>query len=282
MIAAVGDTVCLTAGEYNLGGDGQIYVGAFAAAITINFLHALFPPIALAAGLAVALIASCMMQAVCVALKVRRGISAILSTYIASAAVIPIVDSLITFRFRASGNLLATDYISCPAPRILPPSPLSLLSLIAPVLCVLVGVYMQKTEGGKRLDIVGVSNDFAYYAGINASSVSSGALLFSSAMHGAAGFVMVAGTYRCCMQGMCSGTGWSALTVALIALHSGAKSKAAIHVIGASLLLSCVMALSSSFTLTHFVPFDVNGLGLGCAIALIAIAAAKKDRQEGI
>lgn len=287
MIAALGDAVCLTAGEYNLGGDGQIYAAAFACAITITSCGGLLPPIALMAGLAAAIFASVILSLLSVVLKVCRGVNVLLSTYIASCAVTPIIDSLIAFRFRAEGNLLATSLISgdVSPPRIMMPSNLTSLSLAAPILCILVAVYLQKSETGKKLFITGVSNEVALYAGIKVSSLSSYALIFAAMMHGAAGFIMAAGTYRCCVQGFQNGIGWSALTAALMARHSTSsrenKLSAAFYadsIIFSSLLLSALITGASMLTLTHFVLFDASALIQGTAIALIAMAPSRSKR----
>lgn len=284
MTASLGDVVCLTAGEYNLGGDGQIYAGAFACAIAINACRALPPAVMLCAGMAAALATGFALAAVSAALNVWRSVNVLISTYIAAAAITPFIDALVATTFRGKGNLLATAFIpdEAAAPRILMPSQFSLLSLTAPLLCIIASVYLNKSAMGKKIRLAGASNDFADYSGIRAKVLSSGAVVFAVLMHSVAGFIMVVGTHHACLQGFQSGIGWSAFTVALIARRSavGFHKSGALMVIFAALLLSLLTTLASKFTLTHFVGFDASLLIQGMAIALIAsVGEVSADRR---
>lgn len=271
MFAALGDTVALMAGEYNLGGDGQIYAGAFTAAIVLNATRALPATLSLSLSLLCAAAAVCIMASLCILLKAYHGVSILLTTYIVSSAAIPVLDALISGRCRGEGYLLATPFIrgEVSSMRIMPPSSLSIASLFAPVLCVMAWQYLKRSEAGKRLLIVGTSNRFADYAGLKSLATSSFAVLFAFAMHAAAGFVMVVGTHRACIAGFQSGVGWSALTVSLLARRS------VIGIIPCALLFSAVITFSQRFMLMHVVGFDASGLIQGLSIALIAILTAK-------
>lgn len=274
MFAAAGDALALTAGEYNLGGDGQIYASAFIAAITLNAAKSLPPFIALLAALIAAVICAGGMALVSAGMKVYRGVDILISTYLLSSALTPIIDSLVAGRFRGKGNLLATSFIDTAfsSPRIMMPSPLTLASLTAPLLCIAVSFVLSRGEIGKRIAIAGVSNDFADYAGLKSIKVSSMAIVFAAAMHAVAGYVMVIGTYRSCISGFQNGVGWSAFTASLIA------RRRVIKVIPACLILSIVITLSSRYTLTHLIGFDVASLIQGITIAIIAVEDARRRK----
>lgn len=273
MYAGLGDAVLLASGEVNLGGDGQVYASSLAIALTLT--AALHPALSSLLAILFGMCIACAIAFICILMRSLK-VNILLSTYLTSAAITPIVDYLITQKYRAEGNLAATAFIpnGAASPRILPPSTLSLIALAAPVLCLIAWQYLKKSECGKALYITGISNTFAQYSGLSPSRVVSSALVFCCAMHSIAAFSLVTGTHRTCLAGMQTGLGWSALTVALLARGS------AVMVVFYSLLLSIVMTMCKSIALTHLIPFDVNALVSGIAIGGAAISSAIKRRQQ--
>ena len=223
LIAGLGIAVAFRSGLYNLGGEGQIYVSALVG--TMAGLGAAGAPGPL--GALIVIVAATATGAV------LAGVSGVLrhyfrspeliTSFLLSAALIPVVDYLITGPFNdPDRNLLATRTLpeSLWLPRLLLPSELNLALVIALVLAVIVYLVFFRTVFGYELRLFGLNNEFARYSGINAGAHTVGALALSGGLHGLTGGLMVLGTYHAAISGFTGGLGWNAIAVALIArLH---------------------------------------------------------------
>ena len=100
MVAGTGAAISIKAGEFNLGGEGQIYAGGFAAALVLAKMAGaqavVAVPLALVAGALVSAIL-CFLSAL---LRKYRGASFLLTSFIISSAVIPLINGLIAGPFR--------------------------------------------------------------------------------------------------------------------------------------------------------------------------------------
>lgn len=280
MAAGLGDAVILSTGEFNLGGEGQIYAGGFATAVILSVTQNLPPAVSLFCAFAAAVAAPALMALLSALLKELKNASILLTTFLISAAVIPFIDSLIAGKFRGSyGNLLATPFIreSVRFPHILNPSPLSVISLAAPLLCILGWYLMYRTEYGKQLRITGISNEFAEYCGYSRKKILYSSLIVSGALHGITGFIAITGTYYTCHSGFYSGMGWDALSCALIAASNPAA------LIPSGLILSWIFTSADRVALNYNSGFDISLLIQGVMLSCISIQYAgglKHDRHH--
>jgi simple sugar transport system permease protein len=220
LTAAAGVTVAFRSGTFNLGGEGQVYLGGLAASAVLLAPTAMGGPAALAlAAFAAAAAAGCL-AAVSGFLKAKYGVDEMISSFLAASAVSPVVDFLVSGPMRDAGsNLLATARFAEDRmlPRLLPPSELSLSAPLALAALALVALVLDRTATGLRLRISGSNPAFARFAGLRSEKYWTPALACSGALHGLAGFFAVAGTYGLCHRGFSGGIGWNAIAVALIA-----------------------------------------------------------------
>ena len=111
MIAGTGALISIKSGDFNLGGEGQIYLGGFVSAVILANTN--LPPfaavlLALAAGIA----CSALLAALSAVFKILRNADFLFTSFIASAAIIPFIDGLISGPARSkTDNLLATAFI---------------------------------------------------------------------------------------------------------------------------------------------------------------------------
>jgi simple sugar transport system permease protein len=213
LTASLGAAASFSAGCFNLGGEGQIYAGGFAAAY-ILLQH---QSDNLVAAFLAALAAGGIIGAISGILKRYAATNEIITSFLLSNMLTPIIDYLLSGPFRdPSGSLLATKTIS-QLPRILPPSNLSISFILAFLLIITGHIFSKKTIFGYRLKIAAASPAFAHYAGIDANRYWIPAMALSGALSGIAGFFAVTGTYGRCHEGFSGGLGWNAIAVALIA-----------------------------------------------------------------
>ena len=220
LASALGALVAFRGGCFNLGCEGQIYLGGCAAAIVL--LHKINLPgglMLLLAALAAAA-AGGLMGGVSGLLRKRLNANELITSFLFAAALIPLGDYLISAVLRSPEmNLLAADKFSSDRvlPKLLLPSSLSVSIIIIFSLVFLVQFFIRRTASGYRFRISGAAPDLALFAGIDPNKRFTPAMTVSGALAGLAGFFAVAGTYGMCYQGFSGGLGWNGIALALIA-----------------------------------------------------------------
>jgi simple sugar transport system permease protein len=252
LCAGLGIVLSFRGGTFNLGGEGQIYLSGLATSAVLLSLEKVPGSIILILACLAAVLTGAFMGALSGWLK-KKGASELITSFLLSAALIPLVDYVIIGPLRdTSGNLQATK--SFAADRILlnilPPSQLSISLLIALILVYLAHTWLNSTQTGYRFRIAGAAPRFARYGGINVERYWIPSMLASGAFQGLAGFFAVAGTYGICHRGFSGGLGWNAITVALIA---GNKVLA---LIPAALLYAAIRAGSDAALLSSGIQLD--------------------------
>lgn len=269
LLAALGSAIALRSGNLNLGGEAQIYAPALVSAAILSAPGAAgLGILAFVAALLAALAIGASLALVPAVLKTRLGASEILTSFLLSAAVLPVLDYLVAGPLRdPSGNLLATREIA-PAfrlPSLLPPSRLNPSFVVACALAVAIAWFISRTRAGYRLRVSGTAPEFARFSGIRVGSVTAGAMAASGALHGLAGFCAIAGTWFVCHEGFSAGMGWTALAVALIA------GRSPLVAIPAALLVAWLQSAADATALYSRMPVDVTAF-IQAAIFLVISA----------
>ncbi|MBS4208211.1 ABC transporter permease [Bacillus sp. FJAT-50079] len=212
---------------FNLGVDGQLYLGAIAATfIGLKFSH--LPsivgiPLAIfAAGIAGALFAWIPGK-----LKVLWGTNEVVSTLLLNFVAIYLTDYLVLGPMRGSGstgNSASSDILpeSFWLPRIeaLAPSAANYGLYIGIILAVVFVFILYRTKSGFEMKIVGSNPFLANYSGINSKKVIITVMLMSGAIGGLAGAVEVMGVHHRLPGGFNSGLGFDGIVVSLLASNN--------------------------------------------------------------
>ena len=220
LVAAIGIVVAFRAGLYNLGGDGQIYVGALAGTMVGLALPGLPGPVGTFVLLTAAAATGALMAGASGVAKHLWDAPEIITSYLLSAAMIPVADYAISGPLRdPSRSLLASARIpdAYRLAQLLPPSDLNTSAIVAVVLAIALLAWIRRTTRGYELRMVGLNRDFAAYVGISRAGYTIGALAVSGALHGLSGGLMIVGTYHAAVSGFSLGIGWNAIAVALVA-----------------------------------------------------------------
>jgi simple sugar transport system permease protein len=219
MLGGLGVSIAMKTGKLNLGGEGQIYAGAFITTITalslshLGFIGGIAAVLAgmLTAGLAAALSGL---------FRVWWNTNELITTFLISNILLRFVNYLVNGPFLdPETNLQATAKIapSLRLPQILPPSNLSAALFITLAVLVLTHIFLYRTKRGYEFRIAGANEIFARYGGINTKLNTVTAMFLSGALYGLAGGIAVCGTYYGTIKGFSEGMGWNGLAVALIA-----------------------------------------------------------------
>lgn len=276
MLAGCGALISIKSGDFNLGGEGQIYLGGFISAIILaNCRLPVF--FAILFAVAAAFICSAILAAFSAVFKIFRNADFLFTSFIASAAIIPFLDGLISGPARSkTDNLLATPFIpeAVRLSSILEPSPLNASFMIALIFCIGLWFLLNRTAWGRQICILGISPEFSRYAGFACRKLSITSAILSGGLHGLAGAAAILGTYFTCHQGFYSGMGWNAFSATLIA---GTNPLA---LIPSSFLMGFMTTYANRYALFHNFGFDISSLIQAVILFLIAFPILDKSRSQ--
>lgn len=272
MLAGCGALISIKSGDFNLGGEGQIYLGGFISAIILaNCRLPVF--FAILFAVAASFICSAVLAAFSAVFKIFRNADFLFTSFIASAAIIPFLDGLISGPARSkTDNLLATPFIpgAVRLSSILEPSPLNASFIIALIFCIGLWFLLNRTTWGRQICILGISPEFSRYAGFACRKLSITSAILSGGLHGLAGAAAILGTYFTCHQGFYSGMGWNAFSAALIA---GTNPLA---LIPSSFLMGFMTTYANRYALFHNFGFDISSLIQAVILFMIAFPILDK------
>jgi simple sugar transport system permease protein len=279
LTASLGALFAFSGGCFNLGGEGQIYLGGCAAAAVLlaPALAGIPGPAALAAAVLAALAAGGLMGGLCGLLRRHTGAHELITSFLLSAALIPVGDFLVTGPLHSERDNLLVSAAFAPdrlLARLLSPSALSLSAPAALALVFAVHVFIHYTAAGYRFRISGAAEELARSGGITPEKRFVPAMAASGALSGLCGFFAASGTYGMAYVGFSGGLGWTAVAAALIA---GGRPLALIPV---SLFLAALKAGSSAVMLKAGFGFDSAAFIQAAALMLAALPAVTGARER--
>lgn len=267
--AAIGASVALRSGSFNLGGEAQLYAPALVTALMLTHFSGTAPDaLVFILALLAALVTGAAIAAIAGILKVRFRANELLTSFLLSAALIPLLDYLVAGPLRDPGkNLLATRAIpeSLRIPPFVGPALFNISCIPVLLLAVLWVLFLSRTGPGYRLRMTGTAGSFAAYSGFNTTRITVTGMTISGALHALTGFLAVTGTWYTCHHGITSGMGWSALAVALI------SGKQAAMIVPAALIFSWIQVSGDNALLST--RFDFDSTALLQAVLFLVISA---------
>ena len=220
-ILLTGTAVALAfrAGYWNIGAEGQLLLGAIAAAGAGMVLADVPPIVALPVMVVAGALAGAAWALVPALLRVRFGIDEVVTTLLLNPVALLVVNGLLhgpwrdpVTGFPESPRIAATAEF----PALLPGSRLHLGFLLAIAIVVAAWFVLARTPAGLRLRAVGLSPHGARFAGIDVSRTLLGAALVSGAIAGLAGVSEVAGIQYRLTGGLSPGYGYTGIVVATL------------------------------------------------------------------
>ena len=190
LLCAIGFILPSKAGFFNLGGEGQAYLASFVAVEFALLAPQLPQPFGLIAGCLLAALCSGLLGFISACLKQFLGITELISTYLLSCALLPLIDYSVNDIFRDSAsNLMATPYTTERwfFTSFWKPSTLNASIFFTVIITALLYGIFKRTRYGYELGLTGNNRAFAQSQGIKVGRISILALTFGAAAHGLAG-----------------------------------------------------------------------------------------------
>jgi len=221
-IVGAGLSIAFRAGVFNIGGEGQLLLGAVAAATAGLEFTSLGH-----AGTVVALLASALAGAawagIAAVLRRRFGVLEVISTILLNFVAANLVSYLVRGPLQEpSGALPQTDLIDGSARLLrLGSTRLHYGVFIAIAVCGAAWWFLNRTAAGFRVRAVGASPSAAAVTGrVDVPAVAAGALMVSGALAGLAGGIEITGVTYALYENLSPGYGFSAIAVAILARNN--------------------------------------------------------------
>jgi general nucleoside transport system permease protein len=260
--------IAFRAGYWNIGAEGQLLVGAIAAAWAGTVVGGLPQVLAIAAVIGLGALGGAVWALGPALMRVRLGIDEVVTTLLLNPVALLIVTGLLNGPWRNPvTHFPESERISTKAefPQIISDSRVHIGFLLALVIIAAAWFVVARTPTGLRLRAVGLSPEAARFAGIGVERLTLGAALTSGAIAGLAGASEVAGINYQLTDGISSGFGYTGIVVATL----GALSMPGVLV--AALFLGDLVVGADSAGLELGVPSQLADVIKG-ALLLVVIA----------
>ena len=223
LLVGLGICIAFRGGVINIGGEGQIIVGALAASAVAIALPTwpgwLLLPITLIAGAA----AGACWGGIAGVLKARLNVNEILTTVMLNQIALQGMNFLLRGPMLDPEQIAAGTNIpqSAALPeqvwlmRLIPRTQLHSGLILAIVLAVVVYLLLWRTTIGYRIRAVGLNPSASRYAGIPVQSYLALSMILSGAFAGLAGAVEVMGVHHRMLEGLSGGYGFTGIVAAL-------------------------------------------------------------------
>lgn len=219
VLTGLATAISFRSGIFNIGGEGQLYLGAFAAAY-VGFTFTSLPPFVavILAVLASAVIGG-MYAYVPAVLKVNYGIDEVITTIMFNNIAIMFTNYLVNYPFQASqGKIGGTDMIAdgFKFTKLVAMSKLNTSIFYMMMIAALVYYMIKKTSYGYNFGMIGENSVFSRYSGLNNKKYMIWAMVLSGALCGIAGAFEVYGTHYRFLQNISKGMAFDGMLIALI------------------------------------------------------------------
>jgi simple sugar transport system permease protein len=216
-------SLALRAGLFNIGGEGQLAAGGFAAAVMGLLLPVGTPGIvAIPVCIAAALAAGGLVGAIPGVMKARFGAHEVIVTIMLNFIVLALLNWIVASHLHVPETLHTPDMRAGTVARLMNWVPAFHGSaansslFIAIAAAVIVGWMLFRTRGGYELRAVGLQPDAAEYGGVKVGAVWMKAFLISGALAGLGGINYVLGYKHYYEEGFGAGAGFLGIAVALV------------------------------------------------------------------
>jgi len=218
------------AGLFNIGGEGQAYIGGLGVGLVLlAFDTTLPPPLLIPLAIIAAAVFGAAWAAVPAFLQAYRGshivITTIMFNFIASALMVYLLVNVLiapgsmspeTREFAAGGQLPFIHDLLASAGIEMASSPLNAAIFLAIGCCVLAWVFLWHTPWGFEFRATGYNAQAAAYAGIKLRRVTLLAMCLSGALAGLVGVNEIAGVHHRLILNFAAGYGFGGIAVALM------------------------------------------------------------------
>jgi len=216
LLTSAAFAVAAQAGAFNVGVEGEVFLGGITAAyIGINWTFLPKPLLYLACFLGAMVIAAAW-AFIPAALKAFYGVSEVCTTILMNTVAVYITSYLVSGPMSAGTANPQTLPVNVTLFQFMKPSSANLGILIAIGVVLLVIFMLHKTNWGYKIRTVGTNPTHADYVGISSRKVFIGSMMLSGMLGGIAGCIEVLGVHGYFLNNFATGLGSNGMLAALI------------------------------------------------------------------
>lgn len=271
IFAGLGVAISFRAGMFNIGGDGQLIIGALASTMTMLLLQwYVHPALLLILAIVMGSLAGASWGFIPGFLKARTGAHEVITTIMLNyIAALVVFFALRSDTLRAPGSTSPvsrnlTPIADVPTLLPLPGLRLDLGFIVALLTAVVVSWLLFRTTIGFELRASGFNLTAARYAGMSAGGSMMLAMALSGGLLGLAGAFLVLGTVGQLSIDLSGGVGFNAIALALLA---GLRPSG---VVLAALLFGALTSGGKTMNIVSGVPFDLLFFIIAMVIMFVA------------
>ena len=222
-------SVAFHAGLFNIGGEGQAYIGGLGAGLVCLAIGTWSPWIVIPLAIASACVFGAAWSFIPAWLQARRGshivITTIMMNFIASALMTYLLVNVLinpgqqspeSREFGPGAVMPAVDVVLAHFGITFAPTPFNMASLLALLACLFVWVFIWKTRWGYALRVSGQNARAAVYAGISPPGIILAAMVISGGLAGCLGVNELMGSQHRILLDFPGGAGFVGIAVALM------------------------------------------------------------------
>lgn len=219
ILGGLGIAISFRCGIFNIGGEGQVYLGALAGTMVGVYFGHLPGVVLIPLCLLASMLAGGLWALIPGYLKIKKGFNEVITSVLLNYVGVNFVNYTLASFFKDDTKLNHQSPAIGEGARLtklVPGSELNTSFIIALVIAVLVYFVFNKTDWGFKLRAVGLNNEAARTSGVNIRAYLLVAIIASGAFIGLAGSAQVMGYQYVLMQNFSPNTGYDVIAVALM------------------------------------------------------------------
>lgn len=263
---------------YNIGAQGQFYVGCICAvAVTLQLQTEVPGPVVLIAACLASMIGGGLTGFIIGFLKAKFNANEFLVSMMSTYVITYVMQLLLrTVLQESKHEYLKTDYIDNSAwlPKIIKGTSVSLGIVIAVIAAIVIWFILYRTSMGYRIRVMGFNQDAAAMSGINPKTQCMLAFFISGAVAGLAGFTEINGMQHMLLTGLESDIGSYGIGIAIMANANP------IGVIFAALLFGTLQVGGTALGHSTDAPASVIDVMLGFVMLFVLMSFFVRKKLE--
>jgi ABC-type uncharacterized transport system permease subunit len=275
LLVGLGICIAFRANVINIGGEGQIILGALMATWFPLTFHTWPGALLIPATLIMGFLAGAAWGFVPGILKARLNVNEILSTIMMNSIALQLMNMLLRGPLMDPTGIAAGTFLAQSArlpqqvwlPRLVPQTLLHAGVILAVALAVVVYIFLWRTTIGYRIRAVGLNPQASRYSGINVPMYQALSMTLAGGFSGLAGAIEVIGVQHRLLEGITSGYGFTGIVAALLgSLHP-------LGLIPASILFGGLLVGAAQMQRTVQVPSALIDAILGLVVLFVSGSA---------
>lgn len=217
LLAGLAVSVAFRCRLWNIGAEGQLYMGALGGTFVGISLMGAIPGIAIIAIIVVSFVFGAAFALIPAILKVRFGVNEVISTVLLNFVALLFISFLLHGPIKAPGfNPYSPEIAEASQMPIIFPGTRLHAGIIIVALATAGVYYLWKTKIGFEIRSVGANIKAARYAGMNITKSILVTMAISGGLAGIAGGLLVSGVQHLLIEGISPGYGFVAVIIALL------------------------------------------------------------------